>query len=131
MRVSVKAILSHEGKFLLLRPANVEGSVNGWDIPGGTVQEGESLEKTLQREVMEETGVDLRNFTFLKSMIMIKNDTRYEIFWGKLNTHNIKLSKEHIEYRWVDEKELAKLTGFDLTQVHKRSAPPHPIVCKP
>lgn len=114
MRVSVKAILTHKGKFLLLKPVNGLNSVNGWDVPGGTVNKEESLEQALQRELKEETGIELKKYKFLTPMFSVDNETRFEIFIGRTNTDKVILSREHTSYCWVDKSEFQKLTGVSL-----------------
>jgi len=37
----------------------VRGDICGWELPGGTVEPGESSEVSVVREVREETGVDV------------------------------------------------------------------------
>jgi len=50
-RVSVKAIIIRDGKFLCLKdPKNI------WELPGGRVEFGESMEDALKRELLEELG---------------------------------------------------------------------------
>ena len=51
-RVSIKGILVHKGRVLLLRKAN-----RTWDLPGGRIEEGESATRCLLREFHEETGL--------------------------------------------------------------------------
>ena len=45
--------LGHGGKVVV-----VEHPERGWEIPGGHLEEGESPEKALLRELKEETGLD-------------------------------------------------------------------------
>lgn len=63
--LGVKALIRDpEGKVLLLKvnPAKLGGNHRGayWDIPGGRVQRGSTVEDTLRRELAEETGLTAR-----------------------------------------------------------------------
>jgi 8-oxo-dGTP pyrophosphatase MutT (NUDIX family) len=50
-RVSAKAIIIRDGKFLCLKdPKNI------WELPGGRVEFGENMEDVLKRELLEELG---------------------------------------------------------------------------
>jgi ADP-ribose pyrophosphatase YjhB (NUDIX family) len=59
--IACAVIESADGKYLLGRKDPSKGGVytDCWHIPGGGVQEGESLEEALSRELMEEVGLDL------------------------------------------------------------------------
>jgi len=58
-RPSVYAVLIHDGK-MLLNPFK-----GGWIFPGGGTDVGETLEAALAREVFEETGLTVRQDTFI------------------------------------------------------------------
>ena len=49
-------IINDEGQVLLL----YFNKRNGYSIPGGTVEENESIKDTVLREVLEETGADIK-----------------------------------------------------------------------
>ena len=56
--VCVGAALFRNGRLLLLRRVPEPGGIwLGWDLPGGAVEVGESLEEGLRREIREETGL--------------------------------------------------------------------------
>lgn len=55
MKVRVTAILIKDDKLLLLEQ-NVDNE-RGWSLPGGGLEEGETLEHALEREMVEETGL--------------------------------------------------------------------------
>ena len=50
-RTASRAIIKKDEKYLLIR-----GNMGDYKFPGGGVESGESLEETLIREVLEETG---------------------------------------------------------------------------
>src|SRR4051812_38736521 len=47
------------GRLLLIQRGH-EPSLGLWSLPGGRVEPGESLEEAVEREVREETGLDVR-----------------------------------------------------------------------
>lgn len=53
--VAVVALVANEEGEILL----VDGGRHGWELPGGQVEEGESILDALAREVREETGVSV------------------------------------------------------------------------
>lgn len=58
MKIRVTGILIENDSILLL-DQNVEES-RSWSLPGGTLEEGETLERGLIREMREETGLDVK-----------------------------------------------------------------------
>lgn len=52
-------VLNNKNEILLIK-----GPKRGWEIPGGQVEEGESLEKAAIRETKEETGIDIKILKF-------------------------------------------------------------------
>ena len=56
--VGVGAVLVDEGKVLLIR-RGVEPSKGQWSLPGGAVELGETLEASIAREMLEETGLEV------------------------------------------------------------------------
>jgi 8-oxo-dGTP diphosphatase len=61
---------------------------NHWDLIGGHVEEGETPEEALLREVKEELDIDLTDYTFYKKYECLTGDA-YEnikyIYSGKIN----------------------------------------------
>jgi 8-oxo-dGTP diphosphatase len=61
---------------------------NHWDLIGGHVEEGETPEEALVREVKEELDIDLKDYSFYKKYECLTGDA-YEnikyIYSGKIN----------------------------------------------
>ena len=113
--VGQKAFIEKDGKVLILYDP-----VEGLDFPGGKIQEGEakdgnasSLAVSLQREVREETGLEIEVFNpfhvwyheFPKSHRNYGKVVYLIAFRCKYISGDIKLSSEHNNFRWVDRND--------------------------
>ena len=98
-----------EDKFLLVKRAESKESNPGlWEFPGGGVEEDESPRKAALRELKEETGLKGQ---FLKSgeIGVVEGDIgTLEIypFLVTVSEKDVRLSKEHTEYTWVELEDL-------------------------
>lgn len=92
MMKEIAAIIleNDKGEFLLYLRDNKPGIPfpGYWDLIGGHVEEGETPEEALVREVREELDIDLKEYTFYKKYECLTGDA-YEnvkyIFTGKIN----------------------------------------------
>jgi 8-oxo-dGTP diphosphatase len=110
--VSAKAIITDEdGKILILRRTDdlYEGL---WDLPGGHIEENETKEDALKREVHEETTLEIDNIKSVKTITC--NGHKVAIFTAKAKGLDVELHKnfnpdvkkpEHSEYRWLTYKD--------------------------
>lgn len=55
-KTDVRAIILHEGKLLMVQEADDEG----WSLPGGWADIGDSPTEAVEREVREETGLEVK-----------------------------------------------------------------------
>lgn len=62
------AVITHDGKVLLVRRRVKEGSLS-WQFPGGQIEQGESAGEAAVREVREETGLVVAESTILGERI--------------------------------------------------------------
>ena len=61
---------------------------NHWDLFGGIMEEGETPEQTLVRELKEEIGIELKEFHFYKTFDCIEGDIRPNrkyIYYAQIN----------------------------------------------
>ena len=56
-KIVTAAIVLQDNKVLLTRRAPGQSLEGYWEFPGGKVEEGESLQECLKREIFEELGV--------------------------------------------------------------------------
>lgn len=54
-RIAVYAIIFAEGRILLALRRNI----NWWNLPGGGMEHGETVDEAMRREVHEETGLEI------------------------------------------------------------------------
>lgn len=105
-------VADSERRILLVRHAE-----RGWEIPGGYVNIGEDLITALQREVKEETGIDIS----VGQLAGIHQNVQVESpeiptkvifdFMAKMKGGQLKTSHEHIDVGWFARDEvLNKIT---------------------
>jgi 8-oxo-dGTP diphosphatase len=103
--LAVRAIIPDEnGKILIIkRSTNSKTNPGRWELPGGKVDQNESFDQALIREVYEETGLKIvpdhvvgvseQNLHIIRAVHIIMSCMIVE---GELN-----LSLEHEGYAWV------------------------------
>lgn len=60
VKVGVGVFVFKDGEFLMMHRQGAHGA-GSWSVPGGHVEFGESFADTAAREVMEETGLTIKN----------------------------------------------------------------------
>ena len=114
-RVSKAVMFDDEGKLLILKRAPrliTELSPWEWDLPGGHGEKDESLSETLDREVWEETSLDIGKST----KIYTENYTTFFVSYeweGKIS-----LSHEHDDYKWINPEEI---TNYYIGEMFERA----------
>ncbi len=72
MKTVAAAIIIREGKVLLARRRPGESNAGCWEFPGGALKEGETPQRALERELLEELGVRAR-----AGSVVARNEYRY------------------------------------------------------
>ena len=118
--VGVKALITDgNGRIALFKTHPWDDIDAYWDLPGGRIEDGQTVEDTLKREIEEETGItSVENIEFFSGCISniqipLKDGTKvglvlmaYEVTVPEGAT--IQLSEEHTDYEWVTRTEAAE-----------------------
>ena len=108
------AIIINDNKILLTQRGYGEYK-DKWEFPGGKIEENETKEETIIREIKEELDATIKVQKFLT-----KVEYDYTSFYLKMNvfiaslTSSHLLFKEHESYKWIDVSELNNLDALDL-----------------
>lgn len=106
--IAIKAVIVKDDKALIVKDT---GRYPGFDLPGGKIDENETINQALKRELFEEIGlIDFKIeellFVFERSDYKNNNISLMLIFYKvKANDFTVKLSEEHTEYKWISGKE--------------------------
>lgn len=78
-RLAVGAVvLREDGAVLLVRRARPPAA-GSWTLPGGKVEDGETPEQAIAREVLEETGLRVRVGEILETLVLEREGFSYRI----------------------------------------------------
>lgn len=114
-RVAKLLIIDPDDKYLLMYRSDHPTFGRDPDLPGGTVEDSETLLETMLREVDEEAGVsiDPNNATKVYSGTDYStHGTHYALFITKLKMRpEIMMSWEHSSYEWLDRSDFIQKTS--------------------
>lgn len=101
-----------------------------WEFAKGHIEEGENFEKTIRREVQEETGIkDLKIISgfkeyskyFFRKSYDLAGEAKKKAPWvfklvvfflAKTKTEEVIISKEHIGFAWLPFDQAVKKTTY-------------------
>ena len=92
-----------------------------WDFVKGNIEEGEKEKETVKRELFEETGINSLQihrgfnekveYNYYKKNRKVHKIVSY--YLAETDQKEIKLSFEHLDYKWSDYEDLMKLITFE------------------
>lgn len=91
-----------------------------WDFPKGNIEKNETLLDTVNREVEEETGIQEIFFIpkfkeHIKYFYRLGGKGRFKVvtfFLARSGFKKVKISEEHLGYRWATYEDAMKLFKF-------------------
>jgi len=130
-------IRNSEGKYLICkRSPNEKVFPNKWCVPGGKVQKSDFVntpkntndhwfdifEKTLEKEIMEETGLKIKDIGYVSNLALIRPNgfsTLIVSLHAQHDSGDIKLDEEElVDHAWVS---LEEAKNYDLIEnIHEQ-----------
>jgi len=138
--ITVCAFIYNPQNQLLIgkRAAHLSFLPNKYELLGGHIEFGETLQKGLIRELKAEMGIDIIvENPFYAFTYLLKNNTRHTVeidFFARMKDKNQQFiidPNEHSDYKWVNENEIdtyfdqddeekkAIITGFEILKTKK------------
>jgi len=127
----VTGIIIKNGKFLITKRSPTEKVFPGkWTVPGGKVEKKDYInspkdtsehwynvfENVLKREVMEETGLEIKNIRYLTNLSFVRPDNIPTFIISLYADHHegeVKLSEDMTDHAWVT---LEEAKNYDLIE---------------
>lgn len=103
--VSAATIVINDKREILL----IKGPLRGWEMPGGQVEEGESLKEAAIRETKEETGIDVEIIKFCGIFQNVRKSICNTLFLAQPVGGKFTTSSESLEVGFFPIKEALKM----------------------
>lgn len=122
-KVAKLVMVDPDGKYLLMYRSDHPAFGVDPDLPGGTLEDGETLLEAMLREVKEESGAII-NRDDVEKVYSGNNysahGTYYSLFITKVKSRpDVRMSWEHSSYVWLDKGEfLEKANNAKDTYMH-------------
>lgn len=103
-RIVVKAQVWRDGRLLIIKRAPDSDPYPGlWDVPGGSLHKGESVDEGIRREAFEEVDLALSHIRPLTTWSTgAQEDLVIGLsFLATSETDRVTLSEEHTDFAWM------------------------------
>ncbi|WP_114749283.1 (deoxy)nucleoside triphosphate pyrophosphohydrolase [Pleomorphovibrio marinus] len=108
------AVIEKEGLFLAVQRSTIMPLPLKWEFPGGKIEESESEENALVREIEEELSLKISLVARLNPVTHDYEDSQILLvpFLAKIESGHLTLL-EHQSYKWLAHSELLTLDWAD------------------
>lgn len=107
-KISVVAAIIYDKNDRILITQRVDGQFNGlWEFPGGKIEQNETNQEALIREIKEELNIDIQVKEFVTTV-----NYAYPNFYLEMHVYKCSIIKGQINlsvhsgYRWISKDEL-------------------------
>ena len=110
----VRCIVTHEGKLLLVHRADKDPQLS-WAFPGGTVEDGETVDQTAVRELKEETNIDGEVVRIIGDRIHPYSKKHMAYVAMKPTSFDILVGDEDLDLcQWIDIADVDTVLGSSV-----------------
>ena len=118
--VSVTAVIRRDGKYLVLRRRPDEVAYPGmYAFPGGKIEDNDTVEETLVKEVKEETSLRLKpGKILLKDRTFVRPDGQTVKVFSYLceAEGSVKISNDFTDYKWITIEDLRNIEHVGIEE---------------
>lgn len=117
-KIVVAAAIEKDGSILIAKRKEGWGHPANWEFPGGTLEEGETHEECLKRELQEELSltIDVGDHVCTSEYVYTPDWTIRLIVYRATIISGSVILNDHEEIRWVRPKELGR---YDFPPANK------------
>ena len=109
VRVAVGVIINKDNQVLIAKRASYQHQGDKWEFPGGKVENTESSDEALVRELKEEVGIEAQAVEFMLEIIHQYDDKKVQLDVYKVEKWMGEATgKEGQDILWVDISQLEK-----------------------
>lgn len=107
MKQVTAAIIRKDDKFLIAQRAEDDECGLLWEFPGGKLEEGETLQECIIREIKEELDLDIEIIDIFATSLYHFNSKKiyFTVFNAKILGGNLKLNV-HNQAHWIKASQL-------------------------
>lgn len=104
---AVAAYLKYNDKYLIAKRTKKDSVFGKWEFPGGKIEDGESMNEAIEREIREEFDVEVKAERFLTHYVCEYPEKTVDLnliecvyVSGDFNIH-----EDHSDFKFVSEEE--------------------------